>query len=198
MRLKNSSARVIGFGRILTTMPGSEHELSETTFQQLRRDPLIRHLIVDGAIKTIPKDLFDLTEDPHELQETDPVPMPSRRGGGILAARQGAAQLARKVAAKRAADAFDDDDFDDDGAPSTVAAVAAKAIASTVVVPVENVDPVDDFCAKLDDDKLAWIETTENVELLALIYKRSQVDKSISEKVIAAIKARGDFLTKRK
>lgn len=198
MRIKNVSARVIGFGRILTTMPGDEYELSETTFQQLRRDPLIRHLIVDGAIKTSPKDLFDLTEDPHELQETDPVPMPSRRNGGIMAARQRAAQLSRKVAAKRATDVFEDDDFEDEGTPSTVAAIAAQAIATTVVTPAENVDPVDDFCAKLDEDKLSWISTTENVELLALIYKRSQVDKSISAKIVEAIKARGDFLTKRK
>lgn len=198
MKIKNVSARVIGFGRILSLMPGSEHELSETTFQQLRRDPLIRHLILDGAVKTLPKDLFDLTEDAHELQVTDPVPMPSRRSGGIMAARTRAVELSRKVAAKRNNDAFDDDDFDDEITPSTVAAVAAKAIATTTVVTPDPVDPVDAFCAKLVPEQLAFVAATENVELLALLYKRSKTDKTLSEEVVNAIKARGESLVSMK
>lgn len=183
MKIKNEAARVISLGRMLMMKPGEVHEISETTYQQLRRDPIVRALIADGDLKTEPRDLFNLNEDPALLS---PVAMPPRRIGGLTDVRFSVKQ----VSASRK---LNDDDFQED--LNTVEAIVAstKVVDEDVVTPI---DPVDAFVGMVESAQLSFIASCEDVELLALIFQRSKTSKDlIPAKVIEAVKVRGSSLT---
>lgn len=182
MKIKNEAVRVITLGRMLTMKPGEVHEISETTYQQLRRDPIIRALIVDGDLKTEPRDLFNLNEDPSLLA---PVAMPPRRIGGLNDVRFSVkqAEATRKL---------DDADFHED--LNTVSAI----VSSTKEVDDEPapVDPVDAFVGMVESAQLSFVASCEDVELLALIFQLSKTAKDlISARVIESVKLRGSTLT---
>lgn len=185
MKIKNEAVRVIQLGRMLTMKPGEVHEISETTYQQLRRDPIVRALIADGDLKTEPRDLFNLNEDPSLLS---PVAMPPRRIGGLNDVRFSVKQA---VASRK----LNDDDFRED-LNTVEAIVASTKVVDADVVPV---DPVDAFVGMIESAQLSFVASCEDVELLALIFQRSKTAKDlIPAKVIEAVKVRGSSLTEPK
>lgn len=192
--LFNQTQRVIQLSRVVVLMPESNvnaqglpttpraQPITEEQFQQLRRDPIIRHLIADGSLTTKPLKLFDLLEDPSKL---DPVPMPTSAAHTSPRVKKALEDAQAALEAKS-----EDIDEEVDLPTSDRATRRSSAGRSTRQVVEKTVINEKTFNGMPPEEVIPFVNESEDLKLLGRMF-------SVAENmdVKAAIKARGDALT---